>query len=210
MFNPQVLLLGGFIGPIVYVLHDLIGGFITPDFSFVKNTVSDLTNSAARGNYPLGVALLFIASLMGAMFGIGIVMEHFNSRHRNLVYVGIAIAVTGFIQLFSATVFPQDPISAEFTREGVLHLAIVALSAVLAIVQLLLVSQWAYKTMNWNVFAVLSLATLILMLTGGLLSSVIVTQQWSVLGLVERLSVYTFQLWTMVFAYRLIRLPTAS
>lgn len=200
------LLYAGYVGPVAYLLQDIVGGLMSPTaYSFIKNSVSDLTNSAARGEYPLGVVLLLVSALMGALFGAGIVLNFPIIRAKKLSYAGLIILVTGLMQTLTATAFPQDPMGTQSTFPGIMHLVIVGLSAALAIVLLLLVAKWALRENNWHVFGGFTLLTLTLLIGGGIVTAVVAAKQLAILGLVERVSVYPFQLWTIALAYRLIR-----
>ena len=52
--DKKLLYFGGIFGPIAYLLNDIIGGIVTPDYSYITNTVSDLTKSGTHETYLLG------------------------------------------------------------------------------------------------------------------------------------------------------------
>lgn len=199
-----LLLLAGYAGPLTYLIHDVLGGMTaTGNYSFIVDTISDLTNSKARGGYPLGVLLLIISALMAVLFGLGILLNLPAARSKELFYAGLIFIATGSLQLLTATVFPQDPMSAPLMFPGLMHLVIVGCSAILVIVMLSLVMRWEFSQSGSSLFGGFTLLTLVLMIGGGIGTAIVVKGQVPIIGLVERLSIYPFQLWTMALAYRL-------
>lgn len=205
MKRNKTLLWGGIVGPIAYALHDVIGGVVSPNFSFVSNTISDLTNSAARDAYPFGVLLLVVAALMGTAFGIG-VMASFSYRHNRKLYLGgVCLAVAGFSQVFTATIFPQDPLGQMLSFAGMMHLVIVGFSAALAIAMLILIPNGIQQEMPARTFKRITWLTLFFLVAGAITTAVVTVNDLPILGIVERLSVYPFQIWTVVLAVKVIR-----
>lgn len=200
----KVLLYAGFIGPLAYILHDISGSILSQNFSWIENSISDLTNSAAREANPVGVILLIISALAGMLFGAGILALSANAESRLLKLAGIILLVNGLLQLFTSTVFPQDPIGSPLTTPGLMHLILVAVSAVLAILLLITVARWAYHNPLYRFFGGITLTTLVILVAGGILTAIVVSKQLTVLGLVERLSIYPFQCWTVLFTYYLL------
>lgn len=207
MNRHNIPLLGGIVGPLLYVVHDVVGVCTTPNFSFIENTVSDLTNSAARAYYPLGIWLLVASALMGICFGAGIIQQIPRKQNTRLFTVGVMLTAVGCLNLLAATLFPQDLMGTPFTPNGIVHLMIVSISAVAALVLLWLAAKSVGNDVHsirfkWITFGVFSLLFL-----GGILTGVVISQGWPVLGIVERIPVYMFQAWTMYFAIRLIVMP---
>lgn len=195
------LLLGGIFAPLLYLLNDLIGGIITPNYSFLTNSVSDLTK--AGSSYQLGSLLLLISAIMGIAFGLGIVQ---HSRNNKLVSLsGLGLALIGFFNVFTATIFPQDPIGAVLTFPGTMHLVLVAISAILIFPIVLMIAQGLYRDKNWVFFKKYTHLSALIMFLAGAFSAIVIGNNLELLGLAERLSIYTFQLWSVVLATLLFK-----
>jgi hypothetical protein len=83
--DKKLLYFGGILGPVLFLLNDIIGGIVTPNYSYIKHPVSDLTQ--AGSTYLLGSVLLFIAAIMALIFGIGIIF-HYRFKINKLIFVG--------------------------------------------------------------------------------------------------------------------------
>jgi hypothetical protein len=53
------------------LLNDIIGGIVTPNYSYITNTVSDLTKAGTHDTYLLGSILLLISSARSCGVGGG-------------------------------------------------------------------------------------------------------------------------------------------
>ena len=103
--DKKLLYFGGIFGPIAYLLNDIIGGIVTPDYSYITNTVSDLTKAGTQDTYILGSILLLISSLMGVAFGIGII-SHYRYKHSKLIFLGgLLLTVIGIFTIFICIIF---------------------------------------------------------------------------------------------------------
>ena len=202
--DKKLLFFGGILGPITYLLNDIIGGIVTPDDSYIQNTVSDLTKAGTQDTYLLGSILLLISALMGIAFGIGIV-SNYQYKHSKLVFLGgLFLIIIGISTSLTGTIFPQDPIGGEFTFPGTMHLILVGISAILLFPTLLMIGIGLYRKKQWKSFRLYTFISVIIMFIFGGLSIIVIMNEIALIGLVERISVYTFQMWSVVLASKLI------
>jgi len=199
----KLLFFGGIFGPITFLLNDIIGGIITPDYSYIVNTVSDLTK--AGSNYYLGSILLLISSIMGIIFGIGII-SRYKFKHSKIIFLGgLLLIVMGMFTSLTGTIFPQDPIGGESTFPGTMHLILVGISAILMFPALLMIGIGLYRERQWKSFRMYTFISVIIMFIFGGLSAYVIMNGIDLMGLFERIPVYTFQLWSVVLAFKLIK-----
>jgi len=202
--DKKFLFFGGIFGPIAYLLNDIIGGFVTPNYSYIQNTISDLTKAGTQDTYLLGSILLLISALMGITFGIGII-SHYQYRHGKLIFFGGSLlTIMGIFNIFTATIFPQDPIGGELTFPGTMHLILVGISALLLFPALLMIGIGLYREKQWKPFRQYTFISVLIIFISGGLSVIVIVNGIALLGLVERISIYTFQIWSVVLAYKLI------
>jgi hypothetical membrane protein len=200
--NKRLLFFGGIFGPMAYLINDIIGGIVTPNYSYIQNTVSDLTKAGTQDTYLLGSILLFISALLGIAFGIGIILHYKQSK---LLFVGgLFLAIIGIFNIFTATVFPQDTLGGEVTFPGTMHIVLVGISVILVFPILLTIGIGLYREKQWKSFRLYTFVAVVIMFIFGGLSVVVVVNEIALMGLVERISVYAFQVWTVVLAYKLL------
>lgn len=202
--DKRLLLFGGIFGPITFLLNDIIGGFVTPNYSYIENTISDLTKAGTQDTYLLGSILLLISALMGIAFGIGII-SHYQYKHSKLVFLGgLFLIIIGVSTSLTGTIFPQDPIGGESTFPGTMHLILVGISLILSFPTLLMIGIGLNREKQWKSFRLYTFISVVIMIIFGGLSVIVIMNEIALMGLVERISVYVFQIWSVVLAYKLI------
>ena len=201
--DKKLLYYGGIFGPLVFLINDSIGGIITPNYSYIEQPISDLTQAGSP--YLLGSVLLFIASVMAIIFGIGII-SHYKFNRNKLIFVGGCILIIiGLFNSLTGTIFPQDPrYGVVATFAGNMHLALVGIVVILTLLALPTIGIGFHKERQWKTFRNYTFISLIIMLIFGGLSAYIIANKIELLGLVERVVAYVFQIWSVVLAYRLI------
>jgi len=192
----KALLYGGILAPFFYLLNDIVGGIITPNYNYIINTVSDLTK--AGSTYALGSILLFISAIFGILFGLGIMINYKKSKL--ISFGGLMLLIIGIFNIFTGTIFPQDPIGTESTFPGVMHLVLVGISLIFTFLILPFIGIGLYKKKQWKGFRNYSFISVIIMFIFGILSVIITAKEIEVMGLFERIAVYTFQIWSVVLA----------
>jgi hypothetical protein len=202
--DKKLLYYGGIISPIVFLLNDIIGGIITPNYNYIEQPISDLTQ--AGSTYLLGSVLLFIAALLSLLFGIGIIL-HYKPTTNKFIFIGaVFLIINSLFNSLTGTIFPQDPRDGSVaTFAGTMHLTLVGIMVILVFIALILIGIGFNKQKQWKGFRNYTLISLVIMfIFGGILTPYIIANNIELLGLVERVVAYIFQVWSVVLAYKLI------
>lgn len=200
----NALYLGGIIGPIVFLLNDIIGSIITHGFNPIRNAVSELTQAGSE-NAILLSTLFFIAASMLVVFAIGIVI-HYNFALSKLMFLGgIFIMLLGIFSALSGTIFPMDPFDTEATFPGTMHIVLTGLNIVLIILAIPMIGIGLYREKKWKSFRLYSIITVLIMATCGGATSVLMMNDIELLGLFERITIYAYQLWIVILAVLLMK-----
>jgi len=196
------LFLAGILGPIVYVLNIVLGGIITPEYSHIKNAVSELTQRGAP-NIVILSALFVVSAILIFLFGIAIIMRY-KHQNRKLYTGGVLIVIYGIFAASLASIFPQDPIGSESTFTGTMHLVIAGLTAFAIIAGILLSGLGMDKqTGTWSGFKLYSFITVILVFVFGASTPILIMNNIELLGLFERLTQMAYLQWFVVFAAKM-------
>ena len=147
----KLLYYGGILSPIFFVLVDIIGGMITPDYSRVVNAVSELTQAGSENIYLLS-SLFFISAVMTIVFGIAIVSEFNYSRSKLLFSAGILIIINGIFSGLTGTIFPMDPFNEDSTFAGRMHIILTALNVVMIMLLIPMMGIGLYREKHWVSF----------------------------------------------------------
>ena len=201
--EPGLPYYAGFGAGIMYLVGDLVGGFITPNYSYVKNAVSELIQSGAEHRTFLS-SFLFLHALMIILFSIGILSEHPYELSKPIFIGGILLLTVGTSHALSSSIFPQDPVGAESTFPGVMHLILVGITVVAIVVLMPLLGVGFDRLYGWRHFAIFTILCLAVIIVSGVSSPVVIGKGIELMGLTERITGYTFYVWMFVLAYLLI------
>ena len=202
--DKKLLFYGGIFGPIVFLLNDIIGGILTPNYSYLEQSISDLTKAGTEDTYLLGSILLFIAAIMGIIFGIAII-SHYKFKISKLIFLGgLFFIIIGLFNSLTGTIFPQDTIGGEVTFPGTMHLILVGIMVILSILALLMIGIGLYRERQWKSFRLYTFISVLVTIIMGGLSAYVISNDIGFIGLFERIPAYIIQLWTVVLAYKLI------
>jgi hypothetical protein len=194
----------GFAAGLFYLLGDLLGGFITPAYNYIGNAVSELVQSGAENRHLLSV-FFFIHAIMIVLFSIGILAQHPFTLSSPVFIGGILLLVVGISHALSSTIFPMDPVGAESTFPGTMHLVLVAVTVVSIFILMPLLGLGFSRLYGWNNFATYTFISLVIIVFSGAASPIVIGRDIKVMGLTERITGYTFYIWMAILAYLLIR-----
>lgn len=200
----ESLFYAGILGPLLFLLNDIIGNIITPDYSFLINAVSELTQAGSE-NVLLLSSLFLLSAIMTIVFGIGLLKTFKGGRSRLLTIGSIIIIITASFNALTGTIFPMDPFGAEMTFAGMMHIALVGLSAVMVMVMIVMFGIGLDREKKWKSFKIYSIITVIVMIAAGAMTPVLMDNNIPLLGLFERIVIYTYLLWFSLLAIKLIR-----
>ena len=193
----------GFAAGLFYLLGDVIGGLITPSYNYIRNAVSELVQSGAENRHLLSV-FFFIHAIMIVLFAVGILIQHAFSQSWLVIVGGILLLAVGICHALSSSIFPMDPVGAESTFPGVMHLILVGITVVSIIILMPLIGIGFSRLYGWNNFGTYTFVSLAIIVLSGVASPIVIRRGIEVMGLTERITAYTFYLWIAVLAYLLI------
>ena len=195
----RILFLAGLLGPIIYIFNVILGDIITPNYSHIKNAVSELTQRGAP-NIVILSTLFVVSAILILLFGIAIMMRY-KHRNRRLYAGGVLIVIYGIFAALLASIIPQDPLGGETTFPGTMHLVIAGLTAFVIMGGILLSGLGMDKqTGQWRSFKLYSVVTVILVFVFGAPTPILIMNKIELLGLFERLTQLAYLQWFVVFA----------
>ena len=119
--NSRSLYLGGLLAGFFYLVGDIIGGIITPDYSYVSNAASELIQSGSPNRAILS-AFFLLHALAIMLAGLAFAINFYRKQSKQLYFGGILLIIVGISHALSGTVFPMDPVGSEPTTFGIIHL----------------------------------------------------------------------------------------
>lgn len=204
-----LLYYAGFGAGIFYLLGDIVGGIITPKYNYIKNAVSELIQSGAENRVFLS-SFLFLHALMIVLFSIGVLAQHPYKQSKLIFIGGILLLAVGISHALSSSIFPMDPVGAESTFPGVMHLILVGITVVSTFILMPLLGLGLYWFYGWKHFVIFTFLCLAVIIISGVTSPIVISKGIEVMGLTERITGYTFYIWMFVLAYMLIKEQSAQ
>ncbi len=205
--DKKLLFYGGILGPIVFLLNDIIGSIITQGYSPIINAVSELTQAGSKNTYLLS-SLFVISAIMLVIFGIGVITYYKFEQSKLIFLGGIFIMILGIFSALSGSIFPMDPFTAipmPGTFPGTMHIILTGLNIILIVLAIPMIGIGLYSEKQWKSFRLYSIITLIIMASFGGLTSVLMMNNIELLGLFERISIYAYQSWIFILAFLFIK-----
>ena len=204
---PKVLLACGIVAPLLYLASDVIAGMRWEGYSFRDQTISEL-NAIGAPTRPLTIALGLAGYTFLAAFGVGVWTS--ATLGRRLRVAGGALVVLGVLSLWAVPFASIHVREAEESLTDTLHLVGGAIAGLL-----LLVTIGFGAAVFGKRYRVYSIATILVVVAFvawmGIDGSRVVDDlatPW--IGVKERIYVYAYQLWLVVFAVALLRQHLAA
>lgn len=192
----------GIIGPIIYILAVFIGGALRHDYSPLYNAISELSMANAPNKLLMDI-LFGLYNVFILIFGAGAFLDSdfkskkFNSGALMLIVIGIL----GLMVL----VFTQDPRGTPATLFGTLHIALSGVTAALTIISVIVIGLSFKEYIGMKSFSWYSYATAILIFLSGGAGAAAIAANSQFGGLFERITIFLFMAWVIVFSYILYR-----
>jgi hypothetical protein len=202
----KVLLMCGFAAAALYVVGDIVAGFVyksSRPYSFKDQWISELT---ARGSpvRPGMVTIITIDDLLLIAFGIGVWRAGADAQNRSLRWAGVALSAAHAFGLLIHSFFPMTSRWLEPTSSDWMHGASSAVWGIGISVVILLAAVAIRGWFRW-----FSIASLVVIVGSSALSSVAIQgieqndTPWA--GALERVSAYGLMVWLVVFAWVTLR-----
>ena len=200
----RALLYCGIVSPLLYALADVLAGLSWESYSFRDQTISELGAIGAPSR-PLFAALLLLVYLLFTAFGVG-VWKSAPRGHRMRISGAFLIGL-GVLALAVGQFAAMQLRGAEQGLSGALHL----IEGAAAMALLLAAMGFAAAALRRG-FAIYTVATVAIMLLFGGWSALDIPQVEAGLptpwvGVKERIYWYSYQLWYIVLAIKLLREP---
>lgn len=190
----------------VYVLHVVIGGILWDGYSHIEQTISELTGSGA----PYAGELRILTVLYGVLalaFSVVVYMlfEKYNV-HKTARLGSILLVLMHFTSLFGYALFPLEDNGAVLNTNNMMHLAVTAAIVILTIAAIFSIGIGLMKTKYFKAIGVFTLICGIVLVLSGAGTPFVLSNGIPIAGLVERINIFTLQLWIFVLSIFLYKL----
>ncbi|MDD4184927.1 MAG: DUF998 domain-containing protein [Candidatus Izemoplasmatales bacterium] len=197
----------GIIGVVMYLLHIIIGNILYDGYEPLRQAISDLTSESS----PVRDKVLIFTSIHGCFinfFCFGLLIINLGRVNKLVSLAYLLFFIMNFISFVGYSFFPLSEEGYAGTFSDVMHLVVTGLVVVLSLGSLGLFFFGYKKEKDEKMLAIGSIVALVLMFVGAILTF---SLPESLLGLSERISIYSLQIFTVLLAVRLlIKKPTVK
>jgi hypothetical protein len=201
----KILLICGILSSLVYLSMDVIGGTRWENYSWLSQEFSRLSAVGAPSR-PIHLVLSLIYSLLVFAFGAGV--WHSSGRKKTLRVIGAALIIYAIDSWLWPQFFPEDLSQPASALTNTMH---IILTIVTIITWILILGFSAATFTKW--MRLYSIGTLLAVIVFGSLAgsqgaALAAGQPTPWLGLMERINIYSFMIWVVVFS--IVLLPDLS
>lgn len=198
----RYLALCGMIAPILFMVMTILGGALRPGYSHLADTISELFSPGSPNKLLLDTLHTLFAILL-ILFGFGVLQFiNTNDESTRTGKIGAFLYILmGFVNIFTATIFPQDPWGTPATFRGQMHINLSGVIGILSIIAFILIGIWFKRTKIIPWFGAYSFITVVAVIisTGLYIASI----DTPLMGLAERISALLGFQWTFVLALQI-------
>lgn len=200
----KTLLICGILSSLVYLSMDITGGMLWENYSWFSQEFSRLSSIGAPSRQ-IHLVLSLIYSLLVIAFGVGIWQS--SGRNRSIRVIGIAFIIYAVDSWLWPQFFPEDLSQHISALTNTMH---IVLTVVTVFTWLFILVFAVVASGKWiRLYSIITLLAVIVFgsLAGSQGAALAAGQPTPMLGLMERINIYSFMVWVVVFAVRL--LPTS-
>ncbi|MHA1909819.1 MAG: DUF998 domain-containing protein [Candidatus Thorarchaeota archaeon] len=191
----HLLAICGMLSPILYTVMWILGGFLQPDYSHIRDDVSTLMAVDAP-NKKIFDKFIITSSILLFVFYVGL---HWGVNNGTGSIVGpLLFVVSSFLGVLVAIFFPLDAGGELITTRGKMHLTLITISGILTIAGMVAMWLRLELVVGWSTFATFSLISAIVSLILVVITGITAKSEY--LGLTERFMVSTYQIYYFVLA----------
>jgi hypothetical protein len=148
---------------------------------------------------------MFLHALMISLFSLGLLAQHQFARSKTVFIGGLLLLAVGLSHLLSSSIFPMDPVGAESTFPGIMHLILVGVTVISIFVLMPLLGIGLSRIYEWRYFLSFTFVCLAIIMISGISSPIVIGRGIAVMGLTERITGYAFYIWMFALAFLLIK-----
>lgn len=190
----------GMIGVIFYFFHTILGNILWPDYNPITMDISSLTAEGAPNVQLLRIFTL-IYSISMILMVIALVVKAFSKYHSMLKTGYVILLVMQLTSAFGYSIFPLTGDKTEMNFQNIMHIIVTVVVVFTTIASSFLIALGYLKQENKKSLGKIALIFAILITLFGMFNPISMSMQLNILGLSERLVIYTIQVFMFILSY---------
>ena len=195
-------IVAGLLAPPLYAANVAVFGAITPGYSHFARAISELNEPAAPYRHAVD-SVFILYNLLVILFSLSLRRGFVERGARVSSLAALFLFLTGLAGVAMTTLFPMDPVGSDATFGGQMHLYLAGAESVGTMLAVYFFARSLRRNGAWRPLAAYSFLSLVVILVSGSFAAFATWRASPVLGLWERVTIGTFQLWLFVLALTL-------
>jgi hypothetical protein len=199
----KILLFCGFLSSLAYAGMDLIGGLQWQNYNWISQEFSRLSAIGAPSRH-IHLIMNVVYILLVFFFGVGVWQSAKNRR--SLRIIGLALILYAIVSWIWPQFFPEDLSKHVSDFTNTMHIVLTGVTLLTWMV-ILIVAVVSFSK-QFRIYSIVTMISILLFgaLTGPQAVALAAGQPTPWLGLTERINIYSFMVWVVVFAILLLRM----
>lgn len=190
----------GMIAEILYFSHTILGNLLWKEYNPVTADISSLTADGAPNAQLLRLITLFY-SIFIILMVFGLVIKAFKSYNRLLKAGFIILLVMQLTSAIGYSLFPLTGDKTDMNFQNMMHIIVTVIVVFSTITFSFLVAFGYIKQEHTKKLGMITLVFAIFVTLFGLFNPISMGMQLNILGLTERLVIYTIQAFMFILSY---------
>ncbi|EPR10523.1 DUF998 domain-containing protein [Ruminiclostridium papyrosolvens] len=190
----------GMVGVLFYFAHTILGNILWKEYNPITTDISSLTADGAP-NAQLLKILSFIYGICMVLMVIALIIKSFRQYHIMLRIGYIILIIMQLTSLFGYSLFPLTEDKAEMNFQNTMHIIVTVIVVFTTIASAFLISLGYLKQERMKNLGKLTLVMAVLITIFGMFNPISMSLKLDILGLTERLVIYSIQILMFILSY---------
>ena len=190
----------GKISVVFYFIHLFLGQYLWKEYNWITTDISSLTADGAPNAELLRIFTL-IYGFCFVLFTFGAVIKSFKDYG---LILRIGFSIFFLMAITSAVGYNLFPLSADknlMNFQNKMHLIVTIIVVITTMLSLYLISFGFLKRENTKTIGKITLLAAIIITISGAFNPIVLTKGWDVLGLTERIVIFTLQFYVFYLSF---------
>lgn len=190
----------GMIGVLFYFTHTIMGRILWKEYNPITTDISSLTcDSAPNANLLRIFTLIYGICIL--LFVIAMIKKSFTQYHSLLKIGYIVLMIMQLTSMFGYTLFPLSGDKTEMSFQNMMHIVVTAIVVLTTICSSFFIAFGYLKQEKMKWLGTFTLVMAILITVFGAFNPISMSLKLNILGLTERLVIYSLQILMFVLSY---------
>ncbi len=190
----------GMVGVLFYFTHTILGNILWKEYNPITTDISSLTAEGAPNAQMLKI-LSFIYGICMVLMVIALIIKAFR-QYRAMLRIGyIILIIMQLTSLFGYGLFPLTGDKSEMNFQNTMHILVTVIVVFTTIASSFLISLGYLKQERMKSLGKLTLVMAVLITVFGMFNPISMSLKLNILGLTERLVIYSIQILMFILSY---------